>query len=456
MNKKKILHSVIAFLLMIPMGISGQTIFSLQDAVNQAMRENTAIKKKRLTELSIAEVKKELYTKYFPNVSASATYFERERGLAQGTELLDVVFYALALESEMDADNMDFSNTRILKRGVLANVSLVQPLYLGGRLVNANKLADLGKEAAAEMTALKEQEVRKEVETYFWQLVQVYEGLRSLDVVDSLVVNARHDADLALRAGLVTANDQMQVDIQGHKAESMRLRLGNAKELCLEYLAYLMNVEKVDSIVWEDIYTLQEPSAFLVDAQTAVSQRHETTLLNLYLKASKINKRMTLGKLLPSAAAMFSYGWHKLGADSDYGLFETYFNSHKHTWFAAAHLSVPISAWWGGTHALRRSSNSIKMAEYELKDKKDLMTMQIDLNWKTLNEKYKQVDVARRQYEQSQQNLRQQESAYRSGMATMTERLLAQSLYEQSHNGYIDACVKYRLAITEYLQSTGR
>lgn len=38
----------------------------------------------------------------------------------------------------------------------------------------------------------------------------------------------------------------------------------------------------------------------------------------------------------------------------------------------------------------------------------------------------------------------------------MTDRLQADALYEKSRTGYIDACVKYRIAITEYMNATGR
>ena len=38
----------------------------------------------------------------------------------------------------------------------------------------------------------------------------------------------------------------------------------------------------------------------------------------------------------------------------------------------------------------------------------------------------------------------------------MTNRLQADALYEQSRNNHINACVKYRLAIAEYMHATGR
>lgn len=122
----------------------------------------------------------------------------------------------------------------------------------------------------------------------------------------------------------------------------------------------------------------------------------------------------------------------------------------------AAHVSIPISGWWGGKHALRRADIGIEKAQIDVDDKRKLMLIQISQKWKVLNEKYKQVDIALRQLQQSEQNQKQQASAYRSGVITMTDCLQSDALYQESRTQYIDACIKYKLAITDYLHATGR
>lgn len=75
---------------------------------------------------------------------------------------------------------------------------------------------------------------------------------------------------------------------------------------------------------------------------------------------------------------------------------------------------------------------------------------------KKVEHKYKQIEVANKQLQQAKQNQKQQASAYRSGAITMTDRLQADALYEKSRTSYIDACIIYILAITDYMNVTGR
>ena len=365
--------------------------------------------------------------------------------------MLDNIFNLVNFEEEQTMEGV-----QILKRGFLGGMTAIQPIYTGGRLTAGNKLAQLGGEATRELAAIKQEEVTQEVEKYFWQLVQLYEAERSLQTMDSLVERARHDAALALKAGLVTKADQMQVDIYASKLESMHLQVGNGKELCKEYLAYLVGAERLDSVQWADIYTLQKPEEYLVDPYTAVAGRHETQLLQMQLSSAKLKKKYTLGGMLPVVGAMFSLNYHYLFAKNDNGTYHKYFDSKPTSWLAAAHVSIPISEWWGGKHALRRADMDIEKAQIDIDDKRKLMQVQVSQKWKILNEQYKQVDVALRQLNQSEQNQRQQATAYRSGSISMTDRLQADALYEESRTNYIDACVKYKLAVTDYLHATGR
>lgn len=430
---------------------NAQATFTLQQAIDEACASNADLQSKRLDALAAMEQKKELYTKYFPNVSATATYFERNTGIGKGSAWMQSLFQLVAGDEDYNAEGLD-----LMHRGVVAGVSLVQPIYTGGRLTSANKMAAIGEAAAGEMTALKQNQVKEEVEKYFWQLVQLYEADRSLNTLDSLVSQARHDARVAFRAGVVTVADTMQVDIHASQLRSTHLQVTNGKQLCKDYLAYLMGVERVDSIVWADIYDVRQPDTYRTDPSAALLDRHETRLLQMQLDVAKWRRKFTMGSLLPTVGAMFSFNYHHFFAYNDKGIFHKSFDTHNTGWLAMASVRVPITAWWGGRHSLRRADMNIQKAQLERDNKQRLMEVQMSMKWNTLNEKYKQIDVARQQLRQATQNQKQQAVAYRSGAITMTSRLQADALYEQSRNNYIDACVKYRLAIADYLHATGR
>ncbi len=452
MKKNTFPHVILIALvsLLYALTATGQT-YTLSEALNTARLNNTELQKRRLDVESMRELKAELFTKYFPQVEASANYFYRDRGLLEGTDMLDVILALLDSEFE-DMPN----NAQILKHGTFGGISVVQPIYAGGRITTSNRLAELGIEAQKEVAAIKQDELEQEVEKYFWQLVQLYEADHSLMTMDTLVSRASHDAELALRAGLVTANDKMQVDIYASQLESTRLQLSNGMLLCRDYLAYLIGVERVDSVLYNDIYQVKAPLSYYADPNASLLSRHESQLLDMQVRVFQLSRKYKLGEYLPTIGVGINFNYHYIFADRDNGVYHRDIDKKNFGWMALARVSRPISAWWGGKHALRRSDLAIHRAEMDRYDKRRLMSVQIQQRWNTLNEKYKQIALAHQQLTQASENQRQQSSAYRSGSITMTERLQADALYEKSRTNYIDACIKYRIALTEYLHATGR
>ncbi|MBD5312586.1 MAG: TolC family protein [Bacteroides sp.] len=66
------------------------------------------------------------------------------------------------------------------------------------------------------------------------------------------------------------------------------------------------------------------------------------------------------------------------------------------------------------------------------------------------------IGIARLSIEQANENLKLNENYYRVGTIVITNLLKAQTLYQQSHNRFVDAYGDYRIKTIEYLQSTGR
>ncbi|MDO5446447.1 MAG: efflux RND transporter permease subunit [Prevotellaceae bacterium] len=448
---------MLALCLMSPASLQAQNIYTLQEAKTTAYANNIELKKQQIEVRKMNALKKELYTRYFPNVTGSAAMWARDRGLFK-SDLLDLLFSLITFEvyDEENAEIQELHDVNILNWGVNAGITLVQPIYAGGKITTANRLAELGVKAQEEITILKGEQLEAEVEKYFWQLVQLYEAERSMLTMDTLVANATHDAALAFKAGLVTSADKMQVDLYASELKSTRLQIQNGKELCLEYLAYLMGVESVDSIVWDDIYAIEDPLSYLVDTHTSVESRHETQLLHMNLKAAELKKRLTLSKSLPTVSLALHAGYHYWSASNENGIFHNYFDKHPFGLTSIINVSVPLTEWWAGKHSLRRANLNINKARMELEDKQRLMSVQVKQKWSTLNERYKQIEIARQTHEQAKALQHQQAVAYRSGAITMTDRLLADAQYEKTRNKYIESCINYRMAVTEYLLATGR
>ena len=121
-----------------------------------------------------------------------------------------------------------------------------------------------------------------------------------------------------------------------------------------------------------------------------------------------------------------------------------------------AQVSVPISEWWGGAHALKRARLREQQAENDRMEARELLAVEIEKTWSDLQEAYAQIALAERSIASATENLRQNREFYRAGTSSLTELLDAETLYTQSRDKLTEARASYRTAVARYLRVTGR
>ena len=153
---------------------------------------------------------------------------------------------------------------------------------------------------------------------------------------------------------------------------------------------------------------------------------------------------MEVGKNLPSLGIGAGYNYHNL-LDND------------HTFgMVFATVSVPISDWWGGSHAIKRKKIQQQKAEEQLEDNSQLLKIRMQKAWNDVQESYQQLGIARQSIEQAEENLRLNRNYYKAGTCRMSDLLEAQLLYQQSCDKHTDAYADYQNKLLEYRQATGQ
>lgn len=405
--------------------VSAQKAYTLDECVQKALVNNVRIKNAR-NELSMAqEDSKEAFTKYFPSVSAAAGGFISDKGLAK-MEL---------------APGMSMT---MLKNGVTAGVTAALPLFTGGQIVNGNKLAQTGEEVKRLQVNLSEKEVELTVQRYFWQCVVLEEKLNTIAEVEQQLGNILKDVQASVEAGLTTKNDLLQVELKQNETLSGKLQVQNSLALSKEMLAQYMGcMGDSMQIVSPVLYTaLGSPDSLYCDHQAALLQTDEFALLQQNIKASELQYKMTLGKNMPSVAIGGGYAYHNF-LEKDHPF-----------WVGFATVNVPITGWWGGSHALRKQKIQLENARNNLTDQSQMLVIRMQNVWNELNDAYQQTQIARLSIEKSEENLRMNQDFYEAGTTTMTDLLQAQTIYQQSRNQYVEACMQYELKKREYIQIT--
>ena len=443
---KKIL-SIIA--LGCSISVSAQT-YTLEQLKDAALRNNITVRNAQRSVEAAQQQRKEAFTKYFPNVSGTGLWFNANKGMAQTTinpsEVMSPEMGASLAQifpPEALAALTNPISISMMKNGTIGSLMALQPVFAGGQIINGNKLAKVGEDVSRLQLQLSEHEVEKTTEQYFWQLASLQEKMKTINAVDTLLADIHKDVDVAVRAGVAMRNDLLQVQLRQNDVESQRLKLQNGISIVRMLLAQYCGLDQTEFTL--DYQT--ELSSHLPQKQDhsqALLGTAEYQLLGKQVEATSLQKKMTVGQNLPSVAVGAGYNYHNLlENDHTFGM-------------VFATVSVPITDWWGGSHAIKRKKIEYQKAVDEQHDKAQLLQIRMQNAWNNVEEARQQLDIAKRSIEQAEENLRLNRNFYRAGTSKMSDLLEAQLLYQQSLDRRTDAYADYQNKLLEYRQATGQ
>ena len=407
--------------------LAAQSVYTLDVCIDKALQNNARMQNAK-NDLSMAkQQRKAAFTKYFPTVSATGMGFLADKDLLQ----MDI------------APGMSM---KLLKNGLMGGVNASLPLFTGGQIVQNNQLAKVNVEKYRLLSRQAENEVRLTAEQYFWQVAMLKEKLRTLSVVESQLAEIRKDVDAAVSAGVANRNDLLQVQLKQNDTRSTRINVENALALSRRLLAqYIGTPEDSVDVAFAVGDSLPEsPELLYRTPESSLVLTPEYNLLQARLKASRIERKISVGKNLPMVAIGGGF-MHDNLTDRD-----------KPFWMGFATVSIPLTGWWAGSHDMKRAKLVVRNDENNLKNGSELLLINMQNTWNAVTDAYKQVQIAIESIGQATENLRLQTDYYHAGTCTMSDLLEAQTLYQQSRDKYVESYAQYEVRKREYLQATGR
>ena len=405
---------------------NAQQLLTLEECSRLALENNARMKNARLDLEGTKETRKEAFTKYFPSVGATGGAFASDNGMAE-------MILMPGLEMTLG------------KNGVIGGVTAVQPVFAGGQIWNNNKLAALAVEVSRCRMKQSEDEVLLTVEQYYWQNVSLQEKMKTIGIIESLVGNLYKDVETSVKAGVANRNELLQVQLKKNSVASDRLKVENNLRLSKMVLAQYIGVAEDDFLVRSYLQEpLPLPETYRVDPIAALPNTVGYKLLDKQVEASRLQYKLKVGQNLPSLGIGAGYMYHNiLDTDHSFGMI-----------FAT--VSIPITDWWGGSHAIRKQKLQLKAAEYTRQDSNEKLVLQMQKLWNELEEAYKQVKLSEESIATAEENVRLSTAYYQAGTETLSDLLDAQSLLQQSRNQYTDDYTSYLIKRTQYLQATGQ
>lgn len=429
-----------------------QTPLSLKECKTKAFQNNYKLKNSKLEYDAAVQIKKNAFTNYFPKVSATAFAMQAKDPLMNmqmpGGNLPVYDGNPANIPAATEFAYMPGGEMPLFQKVGVGALTAMQPIYVGGKIVNGNKLAQVNVDVKQAQVQLSEQELELNVEKQYWLLVSLQEKQQILLAYDSLLGQIGEQVNSAYNSGLVIKNDVLKVQIKRSELELSKKQLNNGLSLVRQQLCQTMGVEYDSNLTVADkVSELKMPMYYYATVDSTLPNRTEYKMLQQAVYATKLQKKMATGDHLPTlSVGAAAYHMNPLEKNID--------GTNNAMLFAT--LSVPISDWWGGSHASREKELKYQIAQNNLNDTKELLSLQMNKLWLDVNDAYDRITLLEENQLQIDENLKLHRGSYENGLTSLSDLLEAQAMATEQQVKLIEAKQAYRLAVLQYLNSTSR
>lgn len=447
---KKIISYILLITLFSMAQIFSQKVLTLEESKQLALQNNVKRKNSKLEIESSRQIRKSVFTNYFPSISAGSLMWSAQKNLIememQGGDLPVYDGDPANLGNATQFAYFPSSTIGLLKKGTVGFVNAVQPIFTGGRIVYGNKLASLGEEVSEFKNKMTENEILLKTEEQYWLIVSLEEKQRTINKYEELLNRLFLEVDDAYKFGLVMKNDVLKVKLKLSEVLLNKSKLENGKKLAVMAFCQYIGIPYDSSLVFKEELNIPDlPQNYFVNKNEVIKTRVEYLLLEKSVEAEDLQTKIKRGEYLPQAAIGISEMYLKFD-ESDGRAIGMVFGT----------VSVPISGWWGGSHELQERSIKEEIAENNFKNNSELLLLQIEKAWQDLSDAYKQYLLSEESKVQAEENFKVNDDSYKNGISTISDLLEAQALLQQAQDQLTESKANYIIKRTTYLQVTGR
>ncbi|WP_269235552.1 TolC family protein [Flavobacterium flavigenum] len=430
----------------------GQTQLTVEQIKSMAVKNNSKVKNSILELEAAKQSKQEMFTNYFPKVTASAIGMKALDPLLEikmkGGNLPVYDGSAANLAGASQFAYMPDVNMGLFNQAGLGYINVLQPLYAGGKIKTANNLTSLNVEVKEQQQHLTADEIVLKAEQQYWQVVIVKEKQKTLEGYIQFLDTLYRQVNTAFKSGMIIKNDLLKVTIKQQELQVNKIQLANERKLALMRLCQTIGAEyNPEIILSSSLADLSEPGNYFVAHNTVLAHRAEYQLFEKAVEASKLETKLKRADYMPSLG---------VGVTAYYlDQFESNVSGAGNG-MAYASLTVPISDWWGAKHKLNELKLRESITKNSLEDSKGLLLLQMEKSWTDVVELNEKIHLIQAALLQTEENLAVSQKSYNNGMIQLSDLLEAQVLKIETNDKLIEAKSQYKIALTKYLQVTAR
>ena len=415
------------------------------DSCRSLAKEHSRTLQQKDEEIKAAHAKKQqVMTNFFPQVAARGVYLHMQKEL----HLIDWD-KPLGHLNFLIPERLRHLGTVDLRNLWVGNVTAIQPLFLGGKIISGYKMASLAERLQGELRQTAETEVETKLDETYWQVVSLRSKERLLDQLVRLLKQTVKDVDASIDAGVATKADGLSVRTKLSEAEVKRSQVVNGLELSRMLLADLCGLSEDEPFTLAEEGHLQElllstqtaPIARDEDTEAAIERRSEIRSLRLVDSIYSKRVNMESASLFPKLYGVASY------STTNPNSFQGQKKEFGGQYYLGLMLEVPISDLFSGTFKRRQAKAEHRVKQLELAEARSKINLQIKQALRTADDARRAYTTALSAVKMAEENMRYAKAGYDEGVIPLLNYTMAQTAWMSAQDSLIDAQI--RVLLTE-------
>lgn len=332
-----------------------------------------------------------------------------------------------------------------------ASISVYQPIWEGGKVFAAYKIARLYKDYSEEVASQVSDAVVYQAEVLFYQ--NILQQAR-LDVLNQSYETSSHNLDVVEKLysqGLVSKFELLRAQVEKSNIEPQILTAESDLLLAGKQLKSFLGIDLDEDLELQDVTTDTSlaglPSLDQL-TQNALNQRPEMHQSDLMVDMRKKAVGVARASYFPKLGAVTEYGWSSVSDDF------TLSGNTSDSWTAGVNLTWSLFDGFRTRSSVGIAKAEHRQAEINREDAIDQIKLEVQASYDRLLQARKALDARSETIAQAEEGLRIANLRYETGKGTLLEVLSAQTALAQARTAMAEATFSFREARASLRKAT--
>ena len=444
-----------------------QNVLTLDSCRQMALGNNKMLTASKVQRTMAEQTRKAARTKYLPHldVVGGAVFSSKEISILNNTQknTLNSIGTNLGgllgisdpkVTGALDKIGQDVTDAfRTNNRQMyMVSAMVTQPVYMGGAITAANRIADIAETMAANKEEVSRQTILHDIDQTYWTVVSLRHKQKLADSYLSLVKKLDSDVAKMIKEGVATRADGLKVNVKVNEAEMQVTQVEDGLSLAKMLLCQLcgMPTESTITLADENSESISLGDAVAIgDTAQAIDRRPEMNLLQNAVDLSKQATKLVRSAFLPQVLVTGGY------LMTNPNLYDGFTKKFAGVWNVGVMVRIPVWNWMEGTYKVRAAKAATTIAKLEMDDTREKIGLQVSQSNFKLNEAYKKLAMAKKNVEKAEENLRCANVGFKEGVLQTTDVMEAQTAWMQAQSQKIDAEVDVKISQVNLKKALG-